>query len=90
MCEYNYRSSGARRATNPGGNANTQKHLRKCDLKKMDVKKKLICPTCRSSSSTIFIYEGAPTSGCVSQRCYNCGHLLFIDYEKMTLQDTER
>lgn len=83
-------SSGARRATFPGTYANNLNHLRKCDLKNMPVKKKLVCPNCRSSRSTIFIYEGSSSSGCVSQRCCVCGHLLFIDYEKMTLQDTEK
>ena len=90
MSEYTYTTSSARRAMFPGGNANTQNHLRKCDLKKKQVKKVLTCPTCRSSKSSIYIYEGSTIGGQVSQRCFNCGHLLFIDYDKMTLQDTEK
>lgn len=88
MSEH-YMSSGERHATKSSAFANTENHICKNDLRQMAIKKKLVCPTCRSSKSTIYIYEGAPTSGRVSQKCSVCGHLLFIDYGKMTLQDTE-
>ena len=72
-----------------GTRANSQAKVRKCDLKKRIVKKKLICPTCRSSKSTIYVYDDAPTCGHISQKCNSCGHLLYIDYEILTVQDAE-
>lgn len=78
---YNMLSSA--RGTVPQG------RVRKSDLKKQPFKKKLICPTCRSSKSTIFVYSDEPTSGHISQRCSVCNHLLYIDYTNLTIQDAE-
>ncbi len=69
--------------------AKPQMKVRRSDLKLRPVKKKLVCPTCKSSKSTIYVYDDEPTSGHISQRCNVCNHLLYIDYENLTVQDAE-
>ena len=69
--------------------AKPQMKVRRSDLKLRPIMKKLICPTCKSSKSTIYVYADAPTCGHISQKCNNCGHLLYIDYERLTVQDAE-